>query len=500
MVRTRIAPSPTGFPHIGTIYQVLFDYVYARQNNGVFILRVEDTDRQRFVATAEQVIYDSISWFGLDPDESPVHGGPYGPYRQSERLEIYKKYVDQLIEAGHAYYCFCTKERLEEMRAEQEKNHQPPMYDKRCRNLSPDEVSKQLADGVAHVVRMKVPSGQTIVVNDLLVGKVEFQSDLIDDQVLLKADGYPTYHMAVVVDDHLMEITHIFRGREWLPSTPKHILLYNFFGWSIPEHIHLPNILNAEGKGKLSKRHGHASVDYYKKLGYLPEAVLNYLSNIVWNHPEGKEIYSLEEFIRLFQIKDITSQGPKFDLKKLDWMNGEYIRTVLGEEELVARISHYSKYSQTEIKRVLHLVRERLVTLSEFDVLASIFYEDMDAVLNEDYQKAVGQEGHKEEVAAYWKKMLMVKNKSEDEIKEMMAQILKVLENIEEWKTEEIETSLRNLVDRSGWKTGELFMLIRIAVTGRTATPPLFETLELIGAQQAFNRIKYAQDLLHGKE
>jgi len=496
MIRTRIAPSPTGFPHIGTIYQVLFDYVFARKHSGKFILRIEDTDRRRFVETAEQVIYDAISWFGLDPDESPAHGGSYGPYRQSERLEIYKKYVEELLENGHAYYCFCTKERLEEMRTEQERNRKAPMYDKRCQALSKEDVQKNLDAGMGHVVRMKVPTGETISFNDLLVGKVEFQSDLIDDQVLLKADGFPTYHLAVVVDDHLMEITHVFRGREWLPSTPKHIMLYNFFGWLVPEHIHLPVILNSEGKGKLSKRNGHSSVDYYRKAGYLPEAVLNYLSNIVWNNPEGKEIYSLQEFIRLFEIKDITSQGPKFDLKKLDWMNGEYIRNVVDEKDLVGRISHYSKYSQTDIARVLPLVRERLVTLSEFDDLVKFFFEDLAVVLVSDFEKAQGRVGSEEEVLAAWKKMLIPKNKSVEDAKSVMSLVKLSLESVDAWTHDQLETPLRDLVEKSGWKVGELFMMIRVAVTGRSATPPLFESIEIIGAEATLSRIQSAYDTL----
>jgi glutamyl-tRNA synthetase len=496
MTRTRIAPSPTGYPHIGTIYQVLFDYAYAHKHDGKFVLRIEDTDRVRFVDGAEQVIYDALTWFGLDPDEGPVQGGPYGPYKQSERLEVYKKYAEELIEKGHAYYCFCTKERLDEMRAEQEKNHQPPMYDKRCRNLTKDEVAKNMAAGLAHVIRMKIPTGETLSFDDLLVGKVEFQSELIDDQVLMKTDGFPTYHLAVVVDDHLMEITHIFRGREWIPSTPKHVLLYRFFEWKIPEHVHLPLIINSEGKGKLSKRHGHSSVDYYRKLGYLPEAVLNYLSNIVWNHPEGKEIYSFEEFTRLFEIKDVTSQGPKFDLKKLDWMNGEYIRTVLSEDQLIERVRLYSQYSQTQIKLVLPLVRERLVMLSEFDSLVRFFFEDLSVVLKEDYLAAKGSEASDQECLDYWKSLLLPKHHDAEETKKVLTEIRGSLDAVAEWNKEAIESVLRGLVERTGWKVGELFMLVRVSVTGRTATPPLFEMMELIDSKVILERIDKAIQIL----
>ena len=296
MVRTRIAPSPTGFPHIGTIYQVLFDYALAKKNNGQFVLRLEDTDRNRFVEGTEEVIYNALEWFGLNPDESPLKSGPYAPYRQSERLDTYKKHAEELIAKGHAYYCFCTPEEIEVGRKEMQQKTGTPMYNKRCRNLSEEEVKKKLDEKMPHVIRMKVPSDRKIAFNDLILGTIEFDSNVVDDQVILKTDGFPTYHLGVVVDDHLMKITHIIRGREWIPSTPKHILLYEFFGWEVPVHAHLPLILNSDGKGKLSKRHGHASVEYYRSLGYLPEVVLNYLSNVVWYHPENKEIYPLQEF------------------------------------------------------------------------------------------------------------------------------------------------------------------------------------------------------------
>lgn len=477
MVRTRIAPSPTGFPHIGTIYQVLFDYAVARKAGGQFVMRLEDTDRARFVQDAEQIIYDALSWFGLSPDESPLIGGPYGPYRQSERLEIYRPFVDELIKKGHAYYCFCTKERLEEMRTQQELEKKPPMYDRRCRILSSEQVEKNLSSGVTYVVRMKVPDGELLEFDDLIAGKIEFKSELIDDQVLLKADGYPTYHMAVVVDDHLMKITHIFRGKEWISSTPKHILLYKFFGWEMPLHAHLPLILNADGKGKLSKRHGHASVSYYKDLGYLPEAILNYMSLIVWKNPEGKEVYGLDEFTRLFEISAISSQGPRFDLAKLDWVNGHWIRTMTNDQDLALRLTGkiggkvYTKYIDNDLSKILPLVKERLVRLSDFDELVSFFFED---------------------ISGYDPKLLIVKTRSTEETKNILNLVHKNLEKVTDWKHSEIEAPLRLLVETSGWKVGELFMAIRVAMTGRTATPPLFETMEVLGRDLCLERVEFA--------
>jgi glutamyl-tRNA synthetase len=475
MVRTRIAPSPTGFPHIGTIYQVLFDYAVAHKAHGQFVFRLEDTDRARLVEGAEQAVYESLTWFGLNPDESPIVGGPYGPYRQSERLDIYRPYVDELIENGHAYYCFCTKDRLEEMRKQQEAEHKPPMYDRLCRSLSAEEIKKKLDSGMEYVVRMKVPDGEVLGFEDVIAGHIEFKSELIDDQVLLKADGFPTYHMAVVVDDHLMKITHILRGKEWISSTPKHVLLYRFFGWDMPVHAHLPLILNSDGKGKLSKRHGHSSVNYYRERGYLPEAILNYMSLIVWNHPEKKEIYGLDEFVKLFEISGITSQGPRFDLAKLDWVNGQWIRTMLSEDDLIGRIKEYSQYSEEQIRKVLPLVKERLVRLDEFDGLVAFFFNDV-----ENYDAA----------------LLIPKNKNADEVKEVLPTIMERLDGVSTWTHDELESVLRGVVEEKGWKVGELFMIVRVGVTGRTATPPLFETMEIIGKSECLTRLRNSLSLL----
>ncbi len=448
--RTRIAPSPTGFPHIGTIYQVLIDFAYARKYGGKFILRLEDTDRARFVPGAEEVIYKSLSWFGLVPDEDPKKGGPYGPYRQSERLPIYKKYVDELIAKNKAYYCFCTRERLDQMRKDQEANHKPPMYDKTCLALTPEEVDSHLKNGVPHVVRMNVPSGEKIIVPDLLAGDIVFESDVIDHQVIMKSDGFPTYHLGVVVDDHLMEITHVIRGKEWVSSTPKHVLLYQFFGWEMPVHVHLPLILNEDGKGKLSKRHGHASVDYYRNLGYLPEAVLNYLSNIVWNHPEGKEIYTLSEFIKLFDITDITSQAPRFDLKKLDWVNSQYIRNT-SDEQLIKLLGEFDpKIADIDTKKLLPiipLIKERIRMLSEFWSLAGFFFE-------------------------------------RPAKKSVRPQIREALETCD-WNHDSMEAAVRGVEG----KAGELFMELRVAVTGKTVGPPLLESLEILGREETLARL-----------
>ncbi len=459
-VRTRIAPSPTGFPHIGTIYQVLIDFAYARKYNGKFILRLEDTDRVRFVEGAEEVIYKALSWFGLDPDEDPKKGGPFAPYRQSERLDIYKKYADQLIEMGHAYYCFCTRERLDQMRKDQEANHLPPMYDQTCLKLDKATIAENLKQDISHVVRMRIPEHEKIVVADAIAGDIVFESDVIDHQVIMKSDGFPTYHFAVVIDDHLMEITHIFRGKEWVPSTPKHVLLYKYFGWEMPVHAHLPLILNEDGKGKLSKRHGHSSVDYYRKLGYLPEAVLNYLSNIVWNHPEGKEIYAIEEFIKDFDITQITSQAPRFDLKKLDWVNSQYIKNKSDAALLDLLQAFDAKIAALDKKillSVMPLIKERMRTLSDFWPLAGFFFArptELEQPINVDRIK-----------------------------------ILHAALSSCEWNHEAMEQAVRQASEAAGLKARDVFMELRMAITGKNIGPPLLEALEILGKEETLARL-----------
>lgn len=383
IVRTRVAPSPTGFPHLGLVYQAMFDYVLAKKYDGTFVLRIEDTDQSRFVEGAEDVIQKSLAWAGLLPDEGPENGGNFGPYRQSQRLALYKKYADELIESGYAYRCFCTKERLEQMRKQQELEKKAPMYDRTCRTLSAEEIDKNITAKTPFVVRMKIPDNETVVVHDEIVGDVSFVSSQIDEQVIVKSDGFPTYHLAVVVDDHLMEITHVFRGTEWLPSAPKHILLYRYLGWveSMPKFIHIPVLLNSQGGGKLSKRLAHTSVDFYKNEGFLPQAVVNYLANIVWNHPEGKEIFPLMDFGKSMNLDpftiDIKSTGVKFDLQKLTWINGMYIRDVLSSEELRQALYSFNPelkaIESTMFVSLIEIAKTRIKTLKEFKEMIDPF-------------------------------------------------------------------------------------------------------------------------------
>ena len=468
IIRTRVAPSPTGYPHLGLIYQAIFDYVLAHKYNGQFVLRIEDTDRTRFVEGAEDVIYNALQWVNLLPDEGPRQDGQYGPYRQSERLNLYQQYAQQLIDSGHAYRCFCTKERLDEMRKNQEAHHLPPMYDKTCRKLSSEDKEKKIEENLPFTIRMKIPENQTITVYDALVGNVSFESSQIDDQVILKSDGFPTYHLAVVVDDYLMKITHVFRGTEWLPSLPKHVLLWEYLGWKneMPVFIHVPILLNSQGGGKLSKRHAHTSVTYYQQEGFLPEAVVNYLANIVWNHPEGKEIFPIMDFGKALEIDpqhfDIKPNGVHFDLEKLLWMNGEYIRMMNNQELYDHLVQYYSSQSNTTmlnyltnnkkefINAVIELSKTRIKTLKDFQNLVLPLEVPLSA-----------------------------------EEKEVAKTIKEIFDTIENWNRETILAGMREVLKKHKVKGSMLYKIL----TGREHGLPLPEKLELEGKKETMARL-----------
>ncbi len=460
MVRTRIAPSPTGFPHIGTIYQALFDYAFAKKNNGRFIIRIEDTDRNRFVEDAEDKIYEAIDWFSLHENESPRKIGEYGPYRQSERLEIYKKFALELVEKRGAYYCFCTKERLDALRASQAAAKRPIMYDGQCRSLSNEEVKRRISE--PHVLRLKVTQNQQISVRDEIREEIEFDLSLIEDSILVKSDGYPTYHFAVVVDDHLMEITDVIRGEEWISSLPKHVIIYDYFGWEKPRFYHTPDLRNPD-KSKLSKRQGHASVDWYKSEGYLPEAILNFLALMGWSHPEQKDKFELEEFISLFDPKDLKPVGPVFDLTKLDWLNGLYIRD-MNAEELGKRLEKFYKddkdfsviFDSKHVNLLIGLAQSRMKKLSEF------------------------------------KNLVNTPNKQREfseEEKEKGRKLLEMLESISptDGRDEVILNHLKNFRDQE-----EVSMkLIYFLITGREQGLPLIETMiKIDGRDQILENLK----------
>lgn len=467
-IRTRIAPSPTGIAHLGTAYTAMRNLAIARQADGQFLVRIEDTDRERYVEGAVDVIFDALSWLGLTNDEGPNVGGPHAPYTQSERLPIYQKHAEELIEKGEAYYCFCTKERLNMVRAEQQAKKELPRYDKFCRNIPLAEAKQRVESGEKYVIRLKVPHEGITVCQDVVRGKIEFQNAGIDDQVLLKSDGYPTYHLAVVVDDHLMGITHIVRGEEWLSSTPKHVLIYRSFGWDLPVFAHLPVIRNAD-HSKMSKRKNDVSILSHRDKGYLSEAINNFLGLMGWSHPDKKEIFSLDEFLRLFTLERITLTAPVYDLEKLNWLNGMYIRE-MDDNELMKRLAPFvpTDCPKKLVGQILPLIKERLVTLKDFEELTTFFYRDI----------TVDQS-------------LLTKKSTTDEIKEQLLATSHELSTIDQsnWSHENIEQKVRSLAESNGWKPGQYFMMLRIAVTGKTATPPLFETMAVLGREKCLMRL-----------
>jgi len=462
-VRCRFAPSPTGFLHVGGAYGALLDYAFARKHKGKFILRIEDTDIKRSVEGAEEVINQGFEWLGIKPDESPQLGGPFGPYRQSERLGLYKKYALELINKGHAYYCFCSPQRLAEVRRERERKGLPPMYNKNCRGLDKKEVEER-AKKENHVIRLKVPENEKIIVPEPIRGEIVFESNVIDDQILLKSDGFPTYHLAVVVDDHLMKITHAVRGEEWLSSAPKHYLLYQYFGWEPPIYFHTPAIRNPD-RSKLSKREGHTSLMWYKEQGYLPEVLVNFLCLLGWSHPEEKEVFGLDEFIKLFDLKDLSPAGPVFNLEKLDWLNGVYIREKK-DEELVQLIKPYAPQGADPslINQTIPLIRDRIKKLSDYQRLAGFFFET--PKIN--------------------------RNLFEKNAKLQLKQAIETLSRVEKWEKEEIERVLNRLVKKKGWGTSQFFMNFRIAITGSKFTPPITDSVAILGKEETIKRLKKA--------
>lgn len=472
-IRTRIAPSPTGIAHVGTAWMSMFDLALARQTGGQFVVRIEDTDRTRFVEGAEEKIYEAFEWLGIDYDEGVQKGGPNGPYKQSERLNIYREYIDQLLTTGHAYHCFCTPERLTEMREAQKKAGELPRYDRHCRNLTKEEVGQMLNSGTPYVVRLKMPDEGVIGWEDAIRGHVEFDVKNVDDGVLLKSDGFPTYHFAVVVDDHLMKITHVLRGEEWISSTPKHLLLYQAFKWQPPVFAHMPLIRNAD-KSKLSKRKNDVSILSYREKGYLPEALLNFIALLGWSHPNREEIFSFDEFLKIMSLDRIQKTGPVFDTKKLDWMNGVYIRN-LSRQELVKRLEPYlpADFPRERMDTLLPLVLERLVTLKDIEELTAFFYRPIEVTAQVLSRKTTP------EVAAT-----------------QLSETISALEKNQSWKASELEVLIRQLQEKHEYKKSQYFMMIRVALTGKEATPPLFDTMAALGKELTLERLKHAQHLL----
>lgn len=474
IVRTRMAPSPTGEMHVGSLATALKNFAFAKKHHGQFVLRIEDTDKNREVENGVQAIQDILKAYGLDCDEGPEIGGPYGPYIQSERLDLYQVKAKELVDQNKAYYCFCTKDRLEKLKEEQLANKQLPRYDKHCRHLTKEEVQQKLDSKTQYVIRLAVPSNETLSFTDLIRGAISFNSDTVDDQVLLKSDGYPTYHLAVVVDDHEMCITHIMRGEEWISSTPKHLLLYQAFGWKPPIYAHMSVFLNPDGKGKMSKRKGDVSAKSFLDKGYLPEAMLNFFMILGWAPEDQREILTLDEYIYEYDPKDQSAKSVAFDLKKLNWMNGVYIRK-LGLPELKKRLQPFiaPDFPMDRMDEILPLVYERLVTLADFDSFTQFFYKEVKPDSTALLKKATAQL-----------------------VNEQLQLTAETLQTISNWEIAAIEESIRTLTETKQWKKSQYFMMIRVAVTGETATPPLFETMHVIGKEEIISRLKKAQQLV----
>jgi glutamyl-tRNA synthetase len=473
-VRVRIAPSPTGDPHVGTAYIGLINYLYAKQRNGKFVLRIEDTDRARFVATSEQMIFDALHWLGLTWDEGPDVGGPYGPYRQSERTHIYREHVELLLKNGTAYRAFETAEELEALKQRQVAAKLPPRYDGAHRELTQSQIDAYLAEGRPYVVRMKVPphpGDQTTstTFRDELRGDITFEHSNVDDQVLMKSDGFPTYHLANVVDDHLMGITDVIRAEEWISSTPKHVLLYKAFGWQLPRFWHMPLLRNLD-KSKISKRKNPVSLVYYRESGFLPEAVINFLGLMGGGMPESAgpvaEKFSLAEMVERFDVKNIRLGGPVFDLTKLKWLNGEYLRALSPEAFYAALRTNV--LSDTYLSGIAPLIQSRIETLGQFGDLTTFFFRD-DILPTQD--------------------VFLPKKRALEETLNFAADQLTVLEATD-WTHETLEPALKKLGEEKSWSVKENFMLLRAIITGSATSPPLLESMVVFGKARSLDRMR----------
>ena len=471
-VRTRFAPSPTGFLHVGGLRAALYNYLFAKHEGGTFLLRIEDTDQTRLVEGALENIIASMRWAGIDYDEGPLKEGDCGPYIQSKRTKLYHEHCNQLLESGVAYYCFCSSARLDELRAKQVEQKLPPMYDRRCRSLSADEVKGNLDAGMPHVVRQKIPLMGELTVHDLVRGAVQFQYRTLDDHVLMKSDGFPTYHLANIVDDHHMRISHVIRGEEWLPSTPRHVLLYEAFGWTPPQFAHLPLLLNPD-RTKLSKRQGDVAAEAYRDKGYLPAALINFIALLGWNPGTEQEIYSLDEMVALFSMEHVHKAGAVFDLEKLRWMNGQYLKamSVAGIADGCIPFLQAANFDTSDRVRIEHIVlavRSHLHCYGDIVEHAAMFFDETVTPEND-------------EAAA-----LLIT----DNAKKLFAELAKNIEALVSPTPEQFTATLKQSGVAVGVKGKELFMPVRVALTGKTHGPELPLLVEALGYQVVLRRLR----------
>jgi len=469
-VRTRMAPSPTGDVHIGTLRTGLYAYAFAKKNKGSFILRIEDTDQKRLVEGSAQRALDIFKKFGLIYDEGPDVGGDFGPYVQTQRLEIYQKYIKELLDKGLAYYCFCTEERLIEIRELQKVAHKVPKYDRHCLNLTQAEIQDNLNKGVPYVIRMKIPQNETIIFNDMIRGEISFNSNDLDDQVLIKSNGIPTYHFAVVVDDHLMKISHIVRAEEWISSTPKHILLYRYFNWEVPKIAHLTVLLDPTHSGKMSKRHGSVFAQQFLDDGYLPEALLNFLMLLGWNPGTDRELFTLKEFIEEFSVDHLHKKAAIFDRKKLDYFNGLYIRQKSDKELAKLLTPFIPKLDEKTILVLIPLIKERIVTLKQAADFIKFIWSDVD----------------------YDQSLLVSEKVTADIAKDMLTKSKNLLKAETDWSVASLQPKLMELIKSNNWKVGDFFMVFRIAITGSKQTPPIVDCLPILGVDNTLQKLTLA--------
>lgn len=473
-VRTRIAPSPTGDPHVGTAYVALFNLCFARQHGGEFILRIEDTDQQRSTLQSEQQILSALKWLGLTWDEGPDIGGPHAPYRQSERSAIYQQHATQLVDQGHAFHCFCTSERLEQLRAEQMANKQSLGYDGHCMHLTQQEVAERLNAGQPNVIRMIVPREGVCEVDDLLRGKIGIPWEQVDMQVLLKADGLPTYHLANVVDDHLMEITHVIRGEEWISSAPKHKLLYQYFGWQMPVLCHMPLLRNPD-KSKLSKRKNPTSITYYERMGFLPGAVVNYLGRMGWSMPDEREKFTLAEMIAHFDLARVSPGGPIFDVEKLSWLNSVWLRE-LSQEDLIRAFQAWAVNSDY-LGRVVEQIRPRIQVMSDAVGWAGFFLSGMLNLTAEQFAH---------------------KKLTPDEVRRILQLALWEIDVLRDWRHEAISDLLTRLSVFLDVKLRDFMFPFFVAIAGTPSSTPVMESMAILGPDMTRARLRHAMQVLGG--
>ena len=481
--RVRFAPSPTGHVHLGSARTALYDYLIAKQTNGQFILRIEDTDRKRYVEGAEAELINSMHWLGVDWDEGPEKGGPYGPYRQSERKEIYLKYARELIDKDAAYYCFCSSERLGKVRQEKQKNKLPPHYDRLCRNLDKKEAEERVRNGEPHVIRFKSPTTGTTTVHDLVRGDISFENSNLDDFILVKSDGWALYHLAAIVDDYLMKVTHVIRGSEWLPTSPLHSLIWKAFGWEEPEWVHLSVFLKPSGKGKMSKREAaQLSNDGYsifvkdlEDLGYLPEAVINWVALMGWSYDDHTEFFTIPDLIEKFSLKKLNPSPAAINFSKLDHFNKMHIKA-LSDEELAGRIHPFFIRKGFEITReqlipIAPIIKERIITLDDsVDMCAFLFKNEI----------------------THDKDALIIKKKNAEETYQIGKHALDFLESLEPWNVETLEVKIKAYMEEQGLTPRELLSFLREGISGQRVTPPLFDCMQVLGKETSINRIKDA--------